>query len=189
LTIVGVAPNVRQWSTDDHDFDPVVYVPHAEMPVPFSTVLVRSNAGTAAMATAIRNTVNALDPDLALVELSSLDGLLDADRWESRMLSVVFGLGRRIGGHAGHRRRLRGHGLRVSRRTREIGRPDGARRTRPATYYFLVTRGAGLQVAVGIAPGRARRVRGARRARFDSQRNQATDGLTLAIVSPRCWPQ
>jgi len=181
LTIVGVARNVRQWSTDDHDFDPVVYVPHAEMPVPFSTVLVRSNAGTAAMATAIRNTVNALDPDLALVELSSLDGLLDADRWESRMLSVVFGLVAVLALTLATVGVYAITAFAVSKRTREIG-VRMALGARARHVYLLVTRGAALQVAAGIALGLA----GAFAATgvLDSILSEidATDGVTLTIV-------
>jgi predicted permease len=152
LTIVGVVPNIRQWSTDDHDFGPVVYVPPSEMPVPFSTILVRSDVGTAAMATAIRDAVDDVDPDLALVELSSLDGLLDADRWENRMLSAVFGLVAvlaltlaTVGAYAIT-------AFAVSRRTREIG-VRMALGARARHVYVLVTRGAALQVAAGIGLG------------------------------------
>jgi len=181
LTIVGVAPNVRQWSTDDHDFDPVVYVPHAEMPVPFSTVLVRSNAGTAAMATAIRNTVNALDPDLALVELSSLDGLLDADRWESRMLSVVFGLVAVLALTLATVGVYAITAFAVSKRTREIG-VRMALGARARHVYLLVTRGAALQVGTGIVLGLIGAV--AAGGVLDSILSEidATDGVTLTIV-------
>jgi putative ABC transport system permease protein len=181
LTIVGVAPNVRQWSTDDRDFDPVVYLPHTEMPVPFATILVRSNAGTVAMATVLRNTVNELEPDLALVELSSLDGLLDADRWESRMLSVVFGLVAALALTLATVGVYAVTAFAVSRRTREIG-VRMALGARSRHVYLLVTRGAAVQVAAGIALGVAGAF--AITGVLDSilSETSATDGATLAIA-------
>jgi len=154
LTIVGVAPNVRQWSTDDHGSDPVLYVPHTEMPVPFATILVRSTAGTAAMATALRDTMREIDPDLALVELGSLDGLLDADRWENRMLSVVFGLVAVLALTLATVGVYAVTAFAVSRRTREIG-VRMALGARARHVYLLVTRAAALQVGAGIALGLA----------------------------------
>jgi predicted permease len=181
LTIVGVAPNVRQWSTDDRDFDPVVYVPPAEMPVPFSTVLVRSNAGTAATATAIRATVDEIDPDLALVELNSLDAVLDADRWENRMLSVVFGLVAVLALTLATVGVYAITAFAVSRRTREIG-VRMALGARARHVYLLVTRGAALQVGTGIVLGLIGAV--AAGGVLDSILSEidATDGVTLAIA-------
>jgi predicted permease len=181
LTIVGVAPNIRQWSTDDRDFDPAVYVPHTEMPVPFSTILVRSNAGTVAMATAIRDTVDELDPDLALVELSSLDSLLDADRWESRMLSAVFGLVAVLALTLATVGVYSVTAFAVSRRTREIG-VRVALGARARHVYLLVTRGAALQVAGGIALGLIGAFAAAGVLDSILSEIDATDGVTLAIV-------
>jgi predicted permease len=181
LTIVGVAPNVRQWSTDDRDFDPVVYVPPTEMPVPFSTVLMRSNAGTTAMASAIRDTVGEIDADLALVELSSLDAVLDADRWENRMLSVVFGLVAMLALTLATVGVYAITAFAVSRRTREIG-VRMALGARARHVYLLVTRGAALQVGIGVVLGMMGAV--AAGGVLDSILSEidATDGVTLAIV-------
>jgi ABC-type antimicrobial peptide transport system permease subunit len=133
------------------------------------------------MATVLRNTVNELDPDLALVELSSLDGLLDADRWESRMLSAVFGLVAVLALTLATVGVYAVTAFAVSRRTREIG-VRMALGARARHVYLLVTRGAALQVAAGIALGLA----GAFAATgvLDSILSEidATDGVTLAIV-------
>ena len=133
------------------------------------------------MASALRNAMDEIDLDLALVELSSLDGLLDADRWENRMLSVVFGLVAVLAVTLATVGVYAVTAFAVSRRTREIG-VRMALGARAGHIYFLVTRGAGLQVAVGIVLG----VLGAFAAQgvLDSILSEikATDGLTLALV-------
>jgi putative ABC transport system permease protein len=151
------------------------------MPVPFSTVLMRSNAGTTAMASAIRDTVGEIDADLALVELSSLDAVLDADRWENRMLSVVFGLVAVLALTLATVGVYAITAFAVSRRTREIG-VRMALGARARHVYLLVTRGAALQVGIGVVLGMMGAV--AAGGVLDSILSEidATDGVTLAIV-------
>jgi putative ABC transport system permease protein len=92
MTIVGVAPNVRHRSTEDRQFDAAIYVSQAaEAPVN-ATLIVRSMAGAAATATAMREAMRAIDADLPLFQIASVDTLLEEDRWEGRVLSTVFGL-------------------------------------------------------------------------------------------------
>jgi predicted permease len=74
LTIIGIAPDIRQ---GDVDADPVVYVPfRAEAPAGV-TLIVRGAGGSARVVSAARSAANAIDPDLALGVVKTLDELHD----------------------------------------------------------------------------------------------------------------
>ena len=63
LTIVGVAPNVLQHTIEGRrDFDPVVYVPYASHPLPFTMLLVRSDVSQSVTVSLLRDAIRALDP-------------------------------------------------------------------------------------------------------------------------------
>ena len=181
FTVVGVAPNVRQRPTADRDFDPVVYLPQAAWPVPFAAILVRSDAGTAAVTGALRDTFRALDPDLPLYQVRSLDAVIDADRWEGRLLSTVFGLVALLALTLSTVGVYAVTSFAVSRRTREIG-VRIALGARARHVYLLVTRGAALQIAAGIVLGLAGAL--AVRGVLDAILSEIdpVDGLTLTAV-------
>ena len=181
LTVVGVAPNVRQRPTPDRDFDPVVYLPHTAWPLPFATILVRSDAGTAAVTSALRDTMRGLDPDLALYDVRSLDNLIEADRWEGRLLSTIFGLVAVLALTLATVGVYAVTAFAVSRRTREIG-VRMALGARARHVYLLVTRGAAVQIAAGIALGwRGLSACAACSIRF-SARSTPPTAVTLAVV-------
>ena len=179
LTVVGVVPNVRQRPAADRDFDPIVYVPQAAPAFPFAAIVVRSDAGTAAVAGALRSTVSALDADLPLYDISSLQGLLEADRWEGRMVSTMFGL------FAALALTLAAVGVyavaafAVSRRTREIG-VRMALGARGSHIALLVTRGAALSIGLGTALGVAGSLAAGGILDAILQEIDAADAVTLA---------
>jgi putative ABC transport system permease protein len=181
LTVVGVAPNIRQRPTPDRDFDPVVYLPHAAWPQPFATILVRSDAGTAAVTGALRDTIRGLDSDLPLYEVRSLDDVIEADRWEGRLLSTVFSLVALLALTLATVGVYAVTAFSVSTRTREIG-VRMALGARAYHVYLLVTRSAAIQIAAGIAVGLVGAL--AARGVLDSLLSEidAVDGVTLAAV-------
>jgi predicted permease len=181
FTIVGVAPNVRQRSTADRDFDPVVYVPQQGWPFVYATILMRSDAATGTAAAALRDTIGALDPDLPLFDMRSLDDVIDEERWEGRVMSTVFGLVALLALTLATVGVYAVTAFAVSRRTREIG-VRMALGARAGHIYALVTRGAALQVTVGIALGLlgAFGVRGVLDAILSEI--DATDAVTLAAA-------
>jgi putative ABC transport system permease protein len=77
MTIVGVSPNIRQGRDDG---EPVVYVPfRAETPAGI-TLIVRGSGGSARVMSAARAAANAIDADLALGAVRTLDERLDRSR-------------------------------------------------------------------------------------------------------------
>ena len=181
FTVVGVAPNIRQRPTPDRDFDPVVYLPHTAWPQPFATILVRSNAGAGVVTGALRETIRGLDPDLPLYEVRSLAAVIDANRWEGRLLSAVFSLVALLALTLATVGVYAVTAFAVSNRTREIG-VRMALGARAHHVYLLVTRGAAAQIAAGLALGlvgalAARGVLGSILREIDP-----ADAVTLALV-------
>jgi putative ABC transport system permease protein len=95
LTIVGVtAPNVLQRNVDGHfsEPDPVVYIPHAANTAqsPGITLLVRTRADPAQAAGQLREEMRALDPDMPLFDIRTMDQNLARQRWPFRVFGSMF---------------------------------------------------------------------------------------------------
>jgi len=154
LTVVGVAQNVRQRLAAGYGFDPVVYVPFTTDVVSGTNVLLRTDRDVAGAAAALRAEVAAIDPDLPLFDLRTVDDLLVFQRWGQRIFGTMFfvfatlALGMAaIGLYAVT-------AYSVSQRTREFGVRValGA----PATHVvWLVARRTSLLVATGLLLGAA----------------------------------
>ncbi len=94
VTIVGVSPDIRQ---SQQDAVPMVYLPfRAEAPAGV-TLIVRGSGGPARVVSAARDAVNAIDPDLALGVVRTLDELRDRSRSPSAGSASQFA---KIGGLA-----------------------------------------------------------------------------------------
>jgi len=152
MTIVGVAQNVRQRTPEDFGFDPVVYVPYAFDVVSNMNVLLRTDGDQAAAAAALRAEVSAIDPDLPLFDVRTVDDLLYFQRWGQRVFGTMFGV------FATLALLLAAVGLyavtayAVAQRTREFGVRValGA----PATHVaWLAARQTSVQLACGILLG------------------------------------
>ncbi len=146
VTIVGVAPDIRQTG----DPVPVVYLPfRAEAPAAAS-LIVRGSSASGPIVPTVRNAVNALDPDLALGVVRTLDDMRDNSRSGPRNMASHF---TRIGALA---LIFSGVGLysamayAVKRRTQEIAvRMALGAQTEQVRWLFLKT-GAWIIVAGAI---------------------------------------
>jgi putative ABC transport system permease protein len=154
LTVVGVVRNVRQRPTASGAFDPVVYLPLTANPVARINVLVRADANAAAITAAVRDHVRALDADVPLYDVRTVDADLQRSRWPQRVFGSLFAIFATVA------LVLAGVGLyavtaySVAQRTQEIGIRVtlGAR---SAQVWWLVTRRATLQLAIGLLLGAA----------------------------------
>ena len=91
LTVVGVAPSVRQQPTLNlQDLDPVVYVPRSPASGPVAWLLVRGASSANSPATAVRERIWTLDPDVALARLVPLADTLSQSRWTVRVFAAMF---------------------------------------------------------------------------------------------------
>ena len=91
LTVVGVAPSVRQQPTLQlQDLDPVVYVPRTLASGPVAWLLVRGAPSATSVATVVRERLWTLDPDVALARLVPLDETISQSRWTVRVFAAMF---------------------------------------------------------------------------------------------------
>jgi predicted permease len=94
LRIVGVSPSIRQQPQGPVDPDPVVYVSRRAQPPAAAVLLVRAPGSPGAIAPAVRDRLNDLDPNLPLVRAMTLDDALQQVRWVGQMSSLLlYGVG------------------------------------------------------------------------------------------------
>ncbi len=91
-TIVGIVPNVRQRDFTLPEPDPIAYLPFRTDPRGFMTLLVRSAGDPAAMTPILREEVRAIDADLPLFNIRTVDEQLAQQRWPFRIFGTMFAL-------------------------------------------------------------------------------------------------
>jgi predicted permease len=157
VSIIGVAPDIRQSSTESQtSFDPIVYIPYTANPLPQVNILARSRLAPGAVATMVREHVRAIDADLALYDVMTLDDSLaiSDERLGLRIFGTIFIL---VGVIALVLATVGLYGVTAyatAQRTREIG-IRVALGSRPSQIGWLVARQALRQLAVGLSIGMA----------------------------------
>jgi putative ABC transport system permease protein len=89
--IVGVVGDVKHWGLDDEP-EAFLYMTHAQAPDPGMTIAVRSSADAAAMAAAVRRETQALDRDLPVFDIKSLEQRLDESSSRRRLTVFLLGI-------------------------------------------------------------------------------------------------
>jgi hypothetical protein len=92
FTIVGISPNIRQGNVQQTDPEPVAYVPHVELPGLGRSValLVRTRVEPAKATAAMREEVRAVDADMPLFNVRTMDEQLAQLRWPYRVFGAMF---------------------------------------------------------------------------------------------------
>ena len=91
-TIVGIVPVIRQRNFQDAQPDPVVYLPYRADPQRFMTLLVRTSGDPGAATALVREQVAAIEPDLPLFSIMTLDQMLAQQRWPFRVFGSMFAI-------------------------------------------------------------------------------------------------
>jgi len=91
-TIVGIVPNLRQRDFQLPDPDPIAYLPFRTDPRGFMTLLVRSAGDPNAMTPVLREEVRAIDADLPLFGIRTVDQQLAQQRWPFRIFGTMFAI-------------------------------------------------------------------------------------------------
>jgi putative ABC transport system permease protein len=91
-TVVGIVPNLRQRDFQLPDPDPIAYLPFRTDPRGFMTLLVRSSGDPTAMTPMLREEIRAIDADLPLFNIRSLDEGLAQARWPFRVFGSMFAI-------------------------------------------------------------------------------------------------
>jgi putative ABC transport system permease protein len=93
LTVVGLAPNVRQRNNNqEREPDAVAYIPHRQNTTMAraATVLARTRMDPAQATRILREAMMAVDPDQALAAPRTLDEALAQQRWLLRVFTTMF---------------------------------------------------------------------------------------------------
>ena len=155
FTIAGVAPDIRQSSTEDASGrDGVVYLTYGTNPSPRASLVARSDADPSVVARVLREQVRAVDPDLPLFDVMTLDEMLAVtdERVGLRVFGTMFVvfacvalLLATVGLYAVTAQA-------AAQRTREIG-VRVALGAEPTDIWWLVTRTAAVQLGLGLSVG------------------------------------
>jgi putative ABC transport system permease protein len=154
VTIVGISPTIRQRNMQEPQPDPVVYVPLRAQAPGFAMLLVRAQGDPAALTSLMREEVRAVDPDLPLFGILTMDQQLAQARWPFRVFGSMFAIFALIA------LALSAVGLyavtaySVAQRTQEIG-VRMALGAQAAQVWWLVVRRGLVQLAIGLTIGLA----------------------------------
>jgi putative ABC transport system permease protein len=182
ITIVGVSPTVRQGNIREPDPDPVVYVPYRFAAAPSMSLLIRTDAEPFATTSALREEVRALDPDLPLFGITTMNQGLARVRWFYRVFGTMFlifgfvalGLSA-VGLYA-----ITAYS--VARRTQEIG-VRMALGAEARQVLWLVIRRSFVQLAIGLMLGMAGAFGVGRLLRSLLAQTSTNDPLTLGSIA------
>jgi predicted permease len=151
-TIVGVSPHIWQAYDNRAETDAVVYVPYRQSPVRGLTAVVRSRVAPSELTRTLRARVQALDPDLPLYFVKTMEDHLSEELWPYRvfgglfaMLGAIALLLAVVGLYA-----VMAYG--VSRRTHEIGIRTAAGAGQRDVLWLVLRQGL-LQLALGLGIG------------------------------------
>jgi putative ABC transport system permease protein len=90
-TIVGVVGDVKDRGLSNGD-TPAMYVPFVQEPVRSMYLVVRTEVEPTSLVPAIRREVNAVDRDLALADIRTMDALVSESLGQSRYRVVLLGI-------------------------------------------------------------------------------------------------
>jgi putative ABC transport system permease protein len=90
MTIVGVAPTVRQRNAQDVDPDAVAYLSYRLEPPAGTAILIRSLGDPASLTSAVREAVQATDPDQPVFGIQTMEQLFAQNRWPYRVFGSMF---------------------------------------------------------------------------------------------------
>jgi predicted permease len=90
MTIIAVAPDLRQQSVTDPSIDPVVVVPYRFESSSSMEVALRTQGSPGVLTAALRREVQQIDPDLPLHDTVTLGERFGRQRWYLRVFGSVF---------------------------------------------------------------------------------------------------
>ena len=90
-TIVGVSPTIRQRSME-RDPDPVVYITHGQnaLMAMSANLLVRARDNPVVVTSQLRQEISAMDPDVPVTNIRTMDEILARNRWPQRTFGTMF---------------------------------------------------------------------------------------------------
>jgi putative ABC transport system permease protein len=182
LSIVGIAPNILQNDIQAHKFDPLIYVPYRQMPRNDMALMARTTVPPSTLISAFRREAQAVDEDLPLYNVRTLEERLATNYWQYAIFGSLFGT------FAAIALVLASVGLyaviahSVSQRTQEIG-VRMALGASGQNILGMVLKGGMRQLAIGLGIGLLAAVGMTRVLRSTLVQVSPTDPMTFVAIS------
>jgi predicted permease len=154
LTIVGVAPTVRQRNVQDVDPDAVAYMSYRLEPPTGTAILIRSHGEPGALTSAVREAVQATDPDQPVFGVQTMDQFFAQSRWPYRVFGTMFTIFAAIALVLASVGIYAVTAYSVTQRTQEIG-VRMALGAQAGQVSWLILRQGLVQLAIGLTLGTA----------------------------------
>jgi putative ABC transport system permease protein len=92
LTVVGVVPDIWQNDMIRREFQPLIYLSFRQKPLPGMSLVARTAVPPATLGQAFRREVQAIDENLPVYALRTLDEDLELHDWGVRVFGAMFGI-------------------------------------------------------------------------------------------------
>jgi putative ABC transport system permease protein len=181
-TIVGIVPTIRQRNFQDPDPDPVVYLPYRADPQRFVMLIVRTAGEPASVTPLVREQMRAIEPDLPLFGIMTVEQLLALQRWSFRVFGSMFAIFAIIALVLSAVGLYAVTAYSVTQRTAEIG-VRMALGAQPRQVLWLVLRRALVHLAIGLPVGIAGAFGVGRLLQTLLVQTSARDPLTIAAIA------
>jgi putative ABC transport system permease protein len=89
VTVVGIVSDARRQSLDAAP-KPNVYLPFTQFTLPFMSVVVRTDAPSSAVASAVRGAVREIDPDLPVETVRTIEQIIELSTGQSRFRTFIL---------------------------------------------------------------------------------------------------
>jgi predicted permease len=152
LIVVGEVPNIVQNDITPKEIDPLIYVPYRQKPAPDMAIVVRTLVPPASLATPFRKEIQAVDADLSVYNLWTMQQRLERNYWFFRVIGILFVIFAAIALFLASIGLYAVMAHSVSQRTQEIGVRMAMGATGRAILRLLFTQGM-LRVTIGLAVG------------------------------------
>jgi len=182
VTIVGVVPTVRQRNFQEPDPDPVAYVPYRADPQRFVFLVVRGQGEPATLTAIVREQMRAIEPDLPLFGILTLDQMLANMRFSFRVFGSMFAIFAVIALVLSAVGLYAVTAYSVAQRTQEIG-VRMALGAQSQQVMWLVLQRSFLQLAVGLPIGIAGAFAVGRLMQSVLAQTSGRDPLTIAAIA------
>ncbi len=182
-TIVGVSPTIRQRSME-RDPDPVVYITHGQnaLMAMSANLLVRARDNPVVVTSQLRQEISAMDPDVPVTNIRTMDEILARNRWPQRTFGTMFLVFAVIAIVLAAVGLYSVTAYSVAQRTQEIGIRMALGAEGQQVRWLILRRGM-IQLAVGLTLGLAGALGVGRLLQGLLVGTGPTDAVTLVAIS------